>query len=311
MVRKRERIFCVACHRLTFYFRIDRDTAIFYLRVWDIYAKRKVDQQIPAYSVLPETFFSRVVIAVADSKVIIAPPPNGYSYPLFVWDLSSNHIHEIGSFSNLWLCHLDPVENVLVAFQIDLDKQPPEVQQTKWKITTRQLLAKKKFTLPVPANCPFEPCFLLGYTNRTYGRITVSQDIVESHSNTTMRLEYDYVADWLTVRRGFRDEPIGHEKYERCANLTRHLTYRTTWRGNQLAIYNAMTGKVTLHQIPLLDGPENEHRTLLNLKNGQRAVYLCGNPEVFVMADQTGAELWFFNPNFIPTLSEIESIYSG
>lgn len=35
--------------------------------------------------------------------------------------------------------HMDPDENILVAFEIDWDPDPPNVQQTKWALTGRLL----------------------------------------------------------------------------------------------------------------------------------------------------------------------------
>lgn len=70
-------------------------------------------------------------------------------YPIYIWDLSSDHIRTIGNFSNLWLWHVDPDENILVAFEIDWYTDQLKVQQTKWTLTGR-LLDKKNFHLSVP-----------------------------------------------------------------------------------------------------------------------------------------------------------------
>lgn len=51
---------------------------------------------------------------------------------LHVWNVTSNHIQKkIGQFTDLWLWHVNTDENMLVTFEIDMDMDPPLVQQSK------------------------------------------------------------------------------------------------------------------------------------------------------------------------------------
>ena len=68
---------------------------------------------------------------------------------------SDDDIQEIGSFSNLWLWHVDLNENTLLTFEIDWNTHPPEVQHTKWTITG-QLLERKDFRLSLPGGRPVD-----------------------------------------------------------------------------------------------------------------------------------------------------------
>lgn len=67
------------------------------------------------------------------------------TYPLCVWDLRSNQVNEIGSFSDNSLClfHVDAYENVVVTFEIKWEEYQPEVKQTTWSLTGELLRWKQ------------------------------------------------------------------------------------------------------------------------------------------------------------------------
>lgn len=112
-----------------------------FLIAWNIRTSQQcVSGELPCDAQHASIIKDKVVLIDLESK-----PP----YPIYIWDLSSDHIRTIGNFSNLWLWHVDPDENILVAFEIDWYTDQLKVQQTKWTLTGR-LLDKKNFHLSVP-----------------------------------------------------------------------------------------------------------------------------------------------------------------
>lgn len=87
----------------------------------------------------------------------MADKPGPFRAPsvVYVWDLSSNLVRKIGidDFSDPSLFHLDADRDVLVVFQVNWKKYPPEVQQTKWMWKTGELLEKKLFLLSLAGAC--------------------------------------------------------------------------------------------------------------------------------------------------------------
>lgn len=79
------------------------DRGLTYLTAWDIYTKQKHDQQVrgsfPLYTIVKD-------------KVVMAPKSQLAASPIYVWDLSSNRVQEVGTFKKLILYHTDPAKNV-------------------------------------------------------------------------------------------------------------------------------------------------------------------------------------------------------
>lgn len=128
-------------------------------------------------------------------------------YPVYIWDLSSNSFRKINSFLDLYLWHLDVDEGILVAFEINWDTCPPEVQQTKWSLTG-QLLDKKGFHLSLLGRYPdrellessrFKPSDWISYTHchRTM-RTLAYYEPYEGYAE--IDLFYDFSIDKLSVR---------------------------------------------------------------------------------------------------------------
>lgn len=68
--------------------------------------------------------------AIVGDKAVFSPDLWEWPCPIHVWDPSSNHVQQIGNFSNPVLYHVDAAEDVLVVFEINREKQPAEVQHT-------------------------------------------------------------------------------------------------------------------------------------------------------------------------------------
>lgn len=281
-----------------FFFDLTGNRDCTYLTAWDLHTKETIAQRILS--------FVHLFTVVEDKVVVTAPQPEGDSFPVFVWDLSSNRIQEFGSFAYLRLCHLDATENVLVAFEIDLMKQPAEVRQTKWTAATGQLLDKNIFYLELPAGLdPVDPYeYVRTDCCITYGHKTVTQLFFETNDYTTIHLEYDYAVDRLSVQCIHCAEPINNWVwYSRSAYLTRDLVYRYSVETGQVTVYNANTRTVTLHQIQLLDNssnPELHQSQKAGIPSMSWTKDVFGDREVFGLSSQAGVQLWFFNPKFAP-----------
>lgn len=109
------------------------------ITVWDLHTSRKLGEH--------EFNWVPFQITVAKDKAIILPWTDGRTHPIFVWDLSSDQVHEFGSFSGLWLWHADADQNVLVTIEINWSAHPPEVQQTKWALIGGEPIHRKHFHL--------------------------------------------------------------------------------------------------------------------------------------------------------------------
>ncbi|KAL1976071.1 hypothetical protein VTN31DRAFT_4463 [Thermomyces dupontii] len=104
---------------------------------WDIHTLRKSSEQ--------RFLHTPIHITVAKDIAVLIPWGMKRTYPLCVWDLRSNQVNEIGSFSDNSLClfHVDAYENVVVTFEIKWEEYQPEVKQTTWSLTGELLRWKQ------------------------------------------------------------------------------------------------------------------------------------------------------------------------
>lgn len=230
---------------------------------------------------------------IFEDKVLIARDSKRRFYtrdtPIYVWELSANQVQEIGSFFNLILCHIDAVDDTLVALDLNVDEWPPLVHQTKWRTTTRQLLDEKNFRLPVPVEPPVDAQEFDVDSWNTFGHRTVTQLFFDAtHKYPTLHLEYDYLIDRLSVRLIQCAEPFSGSAptFSGSGYMSPNLVYHYT---DQLAIYNANTGAVTLHQVW---SHVSESKVVI--------ARVFGDRDVFGIADWSGILLWIFNPTFVP-----------
>lgn len=268
-----------------------------YLTAWDIHTTQRFRQRIALKCPHP--------YKIIDDKVVISNDAS-----IYVWDLSLNHVQKIGSFSRLWLYHVDAAKNILVAFEIDWSEEQPEVQETKWVTTTGDLLEKKTFYLSFPAGQPAKWNYDKGFDPyHTFGYKTVTNLFLEIATPAATFLEYDYAVDQLTVRwidcEAIYKEALCHGS----AYPSRNLVYRYDSETCNVVIYNATTGTVTLH--PVQFGPNRMNwarSSSISTPRGRatrdnyvpRYLRVFGDREVFGLANRSGVQLWFFNHNFAP-----------
>lgn len=286
----------------------DRFSGYYDLTAWDIHTKQKLIQQIPTFCVL---------YTIAEDKVVIGFEFIAQPRPVHVWDLSSNHIQEIGNFSYLVMCHMNSADNVLVAFEIDKWKQPPQLRQSKWT-TAGQLLEERTLHVPMLADYRLNLTFPLSRNScRTYGRKTVAQLFFDGHLHSVsgtkyvaMHLEYDHIVDQLRVRWVHRTSNSNAAKTPPI-NLTPYLFYRRTMKDGQTVIYNAATGTEANLSTQSLDIQGASGGSLGSLHCGKLEVGIgqyhanllvhFGDREVFGLGTDDGVHLWLFNPSFPPS----------
>jgi len=260
------------------------------MAAYDLHTKQKICQRIPPVGFLE---------AIVEDKVVFIASAGSQSRPLHVWDLSLNHMQKIGYFSNLVLYHVAATEKILVAFEINWEKRPPEMQQTKWKTTTGQQVAKGTFHLPELADhhndgfkWRFDRC-------RTFGHKTVNHIFLPTDRYDTVRLEYDYAVGQLSAQRIRSVDPLYKGSLTIC--LAPNVICFWTWRSDHIAIYNATTGTVNLPAIQMRRGLSSWIRNKLQRRDGPRRFWdVFGDREVLGLADESGIELWFFSPRFVP-----------
>ncbi|KAL1992106.1 hypothetical protein VTN49DRAFT_4138 [Thermomyces lanuginosus] len=261
------------------------------LIAWDTKTSQQYARQ------MPEGFIDQISIEM-DKVLLVADIESRLS--LYVWDLNSDHLQEFGSFPDLWLWHLAADDDVLVTFEIDWDADPPKVQQTKWALSGR-LLNRKRFRLSLSSGRINRKTLVEDHAevaphcwiNRTYGHKTVrSVSYYDPYlGDTGLDLLYDYTSDRFSVRFNsyiprasvIMDQPLH-------TFLTPHIVYSWDKLPEPFEIFNSETDTtIKLPRILPFDSPR-----------------LFGDREVFGMASEDGIQLWFFNPNFIPDIPDLE-----
>lgn len=260
-----------------------------------------------------------MIIINGQNDIIFSKSESGWPddpCPVYVWDLSSNHVQEIGEFTYfIELCHLDVQENTLVVFEAVWETNPLEVHKTKWSTTTGQLLEEKVLHLPLPADGPLERSSTDRGRFRIYGSKSVAHSIWSNKdSKVWFYLEYNHSVDKLNVRSIHCCEPPGLHYYEVSgARLTRDLFYSfSRKKADYVAVYDASTGKATWHSVRVSTGtsprsiPEQSWEESVPYWS-EYAYYgfpnkyeVFGDREVFGFAGTHGVELWFFNPDYVP-----------
>ncbi|KAL1996816.1 hypothetical protein VTN49DRAFT_7681 [Thermomyces lanuginosus] len=287
------------------YVALLRDSFSYYLTAWDIHTSQR--------SVV-ELGMAEYRTSIHKDKIVIVDNDQWPNNPMFIWDPNSNHLKNIGSFSNLWLWHVEADENMLVAFEIDWDTYPLEVQQTKWTLTG-QLLDRTHLHLSLPGNRIDKKHIRtlfnggpLSYGHKTMRRLVTKSD----RKHITMDLMYDYTIDKLSVRWNDCTQPIYDYLYSATyALLTPHIAYHWDREFRWLEIFNA-DSQVTAMRPYEWDVREVAAQKWFaasspRLPNQQKPRLLpFGDREVFGLVSEDGIQIWFFNPNFTPDLAGAE-----
>lgn len=230
--------------------------------------------------------------------------------PIYIWDLRANKVHEVGSFRDVSLWHMDVDKNILVIFQIDWDRNLPEVQQTK-RTLTGELLDRKHFHLPLSGDWPEGMRFIPARESRrrTFGQKTRTRLFSEIDENGLIDLIYDYTLDKLSARWGASEFSKSIRNFGLYQILTPYIAYQWNITQRQIEITDVANNTATLHPYQPEVREMGTRRTLWHWKRlGYRPeliyIILFGNCEVFGLLGYDGIQLWFFNPNFVPDIPD-------
>lgn len=274
------------------------------MTVWDVRTSQRWVKQLPCP-------IDRITIE--GDKVVIPCGGNKWKpRPILVWDLNLDGVQEVGNFRDLCMWHVDANDSTLIAIEINWDINPPEVQQTKWRLTGEQIdrnqfdlslrgrrVDKKRLMRPRRGCC------------RTCCHKTVTQLISATDDNATIHLTHDYAINQLSVQWIEHAEPISRrDSMEFCVFLTSDIAYSWGKYPRQLVVYNAAEGTAILRPYQfdsrqiiaqkLKGHPPSWRKRLRILSPEEGPIRVFGDHEVFGLASDDGAQLWFFNPNFVP-----------
>ncbi|KAL1994461.1 hypothetical protein VTN49DRAFT_1931 [Thermomyces lanuginosus] len=221
-------------------------------------------------------------------------PDSEFPAPYYVLDLSVDEVQKIGDFGDVWLWHMDAEEDMLVAIEIDWDKHPPEVQQTKLTFTG-QLLDKKHFSLLPSGRGPEETRFRADpwRFGRTFGHKTVTR-LHSVDDDVMMDLIYDHAVDKLSLLRINHSVPPKATLFiQTFALLTPYISYQLNLRRERFHICNTANSTSALHRY------QPDCREFISDE-----ITPIGDREVLGLVSDYGIQLWFFNPNFVPELPD-------
>lgn len=130
---------------------------------------------------------------------------------------------------------------------------------------------------------------------------------------------YDYTTDQLNLRWVDRAQSDNVALSHFCTQLVPDIAYSWSFRSKGIAVHNTTTGVETLRPYPLdirepygRKKPRTQHEAM---RSGDRYItryhlpdfHNFDNCEVFAIAGDNGAQLWFFNPDFVPGVPFAES----
>lgn len=258
---------------------------------------------------------------IVNDKVVIVGFESKPIYPVYIWDVSSDHFRMINDFADLGLWHVDTTDNTLVAFEIDWDTYPAAVQRTKWTLTG-QLLERKHFRLSLsdrrmdrkilqPSKSFID---LRPGIRRTYGRRTVRTLPYRDpyYCYCTIHLAYDYAVDKLSAEWYDSPAPVfARPNYPFSVALTSRIAY--IWNGFSFMVLDHDKSRRLMRPYQLdarelsvrnglLHQPHRRHQPI----DDEPYLWLFGDHEVFGIASQDGVQFWFFNPDFSTSLPDAE-----
>jgi len=287
------------------------------LTAWDMHISRRLVQRFPGHPYI----LGNMLYLAKDKLVVSYNLRDSQHWTVDVWDLTSNLVRKVGEFSNLGLLHVGTDEDVLVAFEVNWKTNPPEVQQTKWNLMTRELLGKKQSLLPLPDHVRAANDARIvprsGVYRHTLDHKTVSELIVAVDNAITLYLllTYDHAVDELSAR--WMNYPPSFYRpgsmVSRTVFPTPNVVYYWDEDARQPAVYDMANSTTTFppnYQLDsrMITGRLSQAAWLQHIPKEQlyRQMLLFGDREVVGFAGLGGVELWLFNPEFTPNLADVD-----
>jgi len=264
-----------------------------HLTVCDIHTSQRWVKVFPCYT---------DVVCIEKDKMIIRGTAS-LPFTIYCWDLGTNQVQEIGSCGGLdsvLLWHMDADENILVVFEIDWKKHPPETQQTKWALTGG-LLDKKHFPLSLSGYGLEETKFRPRHRgSRTFDRKTVAQ-LSSEDEKIIINFMYNYAIDKLSFLRIDNSVPL--DRFG-CELLTPFISYEYNSLLNGLDICNSANGTSVMHpyHLDFREVQTNKYFRRYGTSDWGPELIWFGDSEVLGVVGHEGIQFWFFNPNFAPDI---------
>lgn len=282
------------------------------MTAWDIHTAQKLVHRFPD---------TPSVSCLVKDKVVMAFDLEQFPPVVYVWDLSSNLVRKItlDDFSNVSLLHLDTDRDVLVVFQVNWKKHPPEVQQTKWMWKTGELFERKQFCLSLTGRRVDDGTVYR--TMRNFCAPLHNHKTVVEHDalflliggiEIALHLMYDHVIDELSAQ-SIEFPRSACIDVQTPATLTPNIVYYWARNVSRPFIYDVANGTPTVAPYDIDDDAPELVPPWIKAAPGDSLfrVKLFGDKEVLGLAAPTslaGFELWFFNPNFVPDLNQSKYI---
>ena len=201
------------------------------------------------------------------------------------------------------------------------------MEQTKWTLTTGELLEKKRFRLSLAGHhsrvhkrwlgMPSGSCYTCKNSAVTESFLLTNDYKVDIHFLYIHAID-ELSARWIECNSLHKD----NSRLNPFFILSPNTVYYWAQKVRKPAVYDTANGTTTL---PLyqLDSRVFAKRKMYDswLRNGNQPesedmelgkIEPFGDQEVFGLAGVGGVELWFFNPNFIPDLPDGDkSVWEG
>lgn len=268
--------------------------------------------------------------SIDKDKVVIVDYGSKPLFPVYIWDLSSDRFQKINTFSDLFLWHLDADDGILVAFEIDWDKRPPAVRETKWTMTGR-VVERKHFPLSLSdyrvnreilePSKDFIQLTVDTNTDSAFGHHKTVTQLRYSDprcGNCWISLTYDHTVDKLSARWDDDFPPVyDMTNTPVIATLSPKIMYRWDRFLKVLQLFYRELGMMDMKPYQL-DAREVLTRKRLRTrlpaqlpatldydainKDDELVLPIFGDREIFGVASEDGIQFWIFHPNFTPNL---------
>ena len=282
------------------------------LTVWDIHESRKLVGRFPEHPAdLNDVFY------LFKDKLVVSYSTREGLWAVHVWDLRLDSVREVGEFSNLNLLHVNTDTNVLVTFEINWKANPPEIQQSKWKLMAVELLERRQTLLSLPDhtiravnNGKILP--RPGFCRHILSDKTIAELFVEI-DNRTMHLHlmydqavYELSARWAEYPRSDFSRP--DVMFGRIILPNPNLVYYWDEGFKMPAVYDVTRGRADWSEEYSLDNRLTTDKSAKRIwfaaspveQRHGTGIRLFGDKEVIGLAGPGGVEVWFFNPDFAP-----------
>lgn len=243
-------------------------------------------------------FWATPEIIVEDYTVVMFCRWQGGSKPVIVWDTYHDDVRRIGKFCNLWLVHLDTVDDVLSVFTLSEHGDSPLVQleQTIWLLSGKKLYTRLvQLKTPGPRRLVWKDIQNnLRECTVSHSRDRIVQFLTKEVGSDMLYVTYDRAMDKLSARwiEYPMDKPSARwiSRFDSGDSVLLSQSLVCRWlEPNRILFYNAASDFSTI--IPYQMHVREDYTDGYSLRP-------FGDREVFGIQTFRGTQLWLFNPEF-------------